>query len=195
MAELALKTKMTPEEYLEFERASEEKHEYVDGEVYAMSGGTIEHSLISGNIVRELGAALRHQPCVVLTSDMRLKVEATGNYFYPDASVVCGGAALADGKRDNLLNPQVIFEVLSRSSEEYDRGKKFAEYRTIPSLSDYVLVSQTEMKVEHFRRQPDGQWRITVLGAGEQLALDSIGCEISVDELYLKVFSSERGAR
>src|SRR5687768_7010868 len=147
MAELALKTKMTPEEYLAFERASQEKHEYVNGEVFAMSGGTIEHSLISGNIVRELGVALRHKPCDVLNADMRVKIEATGSYLYPDASVVCGGARLADGKRDNLLNPQVVFEVLSRSSEEYDRGVKFAQYRTLPSLADYVLVSQTEMKV------------------------------------------------
>lgn len=179
---------MSPGEYLTFERASEVKHEYADGEVFAMAGGTREHSLIAGNIVRELGNALRTKPCEVHGSDLRIKIAASGRYVYPDASVVCGSTLFEDSGRDTLLNPIVIIEVLSDSTEAYDRGEKFELYRTIPSVQEYVVVSQKKVRVEHFQRRPDGRWVLAVLGPEDRLELASIGCELVTEELYLKVF-------
>jgi Uma2 family endonuclease len=180
---------MTPEEYLTFERASDGKHEYYRGETFAMSGGTPAHSLIAMNLARELGNALRRSPCQVHSSDLRIRVSATGLYTYPDLSVVCGGLEFDDEHHDTLLNPRVIFEVLSPSTESYDRGKKFENYRMISSLMDYVLVRQDEAVVEHYARQQDG-WLLRTLRAGDTLRLESIGCEAAVDEIYLKVFET-----
>jgi Uma2 family endonuclease len=182
--------RMTPEEYLAFERSSELKHEYADGEIFAMSGGTWEHSLVGQNIARELGNALLERPCAVHGSDMRVKAIATERYFYPDVSVVCGQPYFEDETRDTLLNPKVIVEVLSESTERYDRGDKFASYRTIDSLQDYVMASQTAPLIEHFSRQADGTWVFRALGPGERLVLPSLGCEIPVDRAYLKVFNA-----
>ncbi|HSO00309.1 MAG TPA: Uma2 family endonuclease [Candidatus Nanopelagicales bacterium] len=192
MAEPAERARMTPEEYLAFERASETKHEYADGETSAMAGGTREHSLISMNIARELGNLLRDRPCEVHGSDLRVKIAATGRYVYPDASVVCGAALFEDEQRDTLQNPLVVVEVLSDSTEAYDRGEKFEQYRSLPSLLEYVICSQKKARVEHFQRQGDGRWVLTVLGPGDRLTLESIGCELPVDDIYLKVF--DRGA-
>lgn len=188
MAEPAERSRMSPEEYLTLERASEVRHEYANGEVFAMAGGTREHSLIAGNIVRELGIALRDRPCEVHGSDLRIKITATGRYVYPDVSVVCDTPSFEDSGRDTLLDPLVIFEVLSDSTEAYDRGEKFEQYRTIPSFQEYVIVSQKKVRAEHFVRRPDGRWVLAVLGTGDRLELESIGCEIALDELYLKVF-------
>ena len=188
MADPAERVRMSPEEYLAFERASEVRHEYADGEVFAMAGGTREHSLIAGNVVRELGNVLRTKPCEVHGSDLRIKIAASGRYVYPDASVVCGGTLFEDSGRDTLLNPIVIIEVLSDSTEAYDRGEKFELYRTIPSFQEYVIVSQKKVRVEHFQRRPDGRWVLAVLGADDRLELESIGCEVAMEELYLKVF-------
>lgn len=193
MAEPAERVRMSPEQYLELERTSEVKHEYAAGEVFAMAGCTREHSLITMNIARELGNLLRGRPCEVHGPDMRIKITATGRYVYPDASVVCGKALFEDRQRDSLLNPVVICEVLSESSEAYDRGEKFEQYRSIPSFLEYVIVSQKKARVEHFRRQPDGRWVLTLLGAGDRLVLESIGCEVAVDEIYWKVFGEEGG--
>lgn len=179
---------MTPEEYLAFERSSAEKHELAGGELFAMAGASREHNLVVANVVRELGNALRARPCDVYPSDMRIFIPATGRYTYPDASVVCGEPRFADDHRDTLLNPKVLVEVLSDATEAYDRGDKFAQYRTIDSLCDYVLLSQKRALVEHYRRQPDGTWVLREARPGARLALDSVGCELSVDELYLKVF-------
>jgi Uma2 family endonuclease len=178
--------KMTEAEYLTFERASTERHEFVDGEIFAMSGGTSEHSAIGHNVQRELGNALLERPCQVHTAD--LKIKAGASFYYPDASVICGPPLLADGARDAALNPCLIVEVLSDSTERHDRVGKFAAYRTIPTFADYVLVSQTEVLVEHFHRLPDGTWAYRALGPGEQLDLPAHGCSIPVDRLYLKVF-------
>jgi Uma2 family endonuclease len=195
MAELALKTKMTPEEYLAFERASEEKHEYVDGEVYAMSRCKRAHALITVNIASVLSTALREEdkPCEVYSSDMCVSIPSQRRYVYPDASVACGRPLFEDETEDNLLNPVVIFEVLSDSTENYDRGKKFDGYKSIPTFEEYVLVSQKRVQVERFRKQPDGTWERTELGAGDTLALDSIGCEMKVDAFYWRVFGVETG--
>lgn len=182
---------MTPQEYLAFERASETKHEYVDGEIFAMSGGTREHSLVGQHVARELGNALFDRPCEVHGSDMRIKVQALERYFYPDASVVCGPAELEDESRDVLLNPKVIVEVLSRSTRSYDRGDKFASYQAIESLQEYVLLSQTEVRVEHYSRQRDGSWIYRSIGAGGELVLPSIECVIAIDRVYAKVFPAK----
>ena len=189
--EVAPKRTWTPAEYLAMERSSLEKHEYCDGEVFAMAGASEEHNLIVGNVVRELGNLLRRRPCKVYPSDMRVKIPATGLYTYPDASVVCHRPVFDDDKTDILLNPQVIVEVLSEATEDYDRGTKFKNYRTIPSFVDYVLVSQTEVLVEHHLRQPDGSWLMREHRAGQRIELVSIGCAVDVDELYLKVFGDE----
>jgi Uma2 family endonuclease len=188
MGEPAAKLRMSPEEYLALERASEQRHEYADGEIFAMSGGTREHSLRATNILGELRSALLDRPCEVHGPDMRIKSVATGRYVYPDASVVCGRAKFEDASRDTLLNPILIVEVLSDSTEAYDRGDKFAHYETIPSVQDYVIASQKEARIDHFHRQADGSWNVRILRARDVLTLDAIGCQIPVERAYLKVF-------
>ena len=180
------KPRLTPTQYVAMEQASEQKHEYADGEIFAMAGGTREHNLIAANVLRELSSALLEGPCEVYGSDQKIATP-TKKYHYPDVSVACG-PTFEDATRDAVLNPKVIVEVLSDSTERYDRGDKFASYRTIPSFVEYVLASQTTVLVEHYRRLPDGTWLYRTLGPGEVLALPSLGCEIPVDRLYLKVF-------
>lgn len=190
MAEPMIRPSVSLEEYLDLERAADERHELIDGEMFAMSGGTREHSLIAVNIGSGLHAALRSKLCEVFNSDMRIRIEAMSRYTYADALAVCGPPQFLDEKRDTLLNPTAIFEVLSDSTESYDRGEKFAGYRTLPSLQEYVLVSQKQKLVEHFHRQADGSWLLRVSGAGESVSLPSLGCELSVDEIYFKVFET-----
>ncbi len=177
---------MTEAEYLAAERVATERHEYLAGECWAMSGGTRAHSILQVNLLRELSSALRSRPCDVHASDMRIKSEVTGLYTYPDASISCEEPRFLDATQDTLLNPTAVFEVLSDSTEAYDRGKKFDHYRHIPSIRDYVLVSQGKVQIEHFRRQPDGTWTLRVLGPGDHLEVAD--CRIPVDEVYLKVF-------
>jgi Uma2 family endonuclease len=188
MAQPMTRLAVSAEEYLARERAAEERHELIDGEMVAMSGGTREHSLIALNIGSELRSALRVKTCEVFNSDLRLRIEAMNRYTYADVVVVCGPALFLDDRRDTLLNPTAIFEVLSESTEKYDRGDKFASYRTLPSLQEYVLVSQLQEQVEHFHREPDGSWVLRVCGPGGQVSLPSLGCELAVDEIYFKVF-------
>lgn len=179
---------MTEAEYLQLERGAEQRHEYAGGEVFAMAWGTREHSLIAGNLNRELSLALLDRPCEVHGADMRIKIAATGRYTYGDVVVVCGRPVFEDEQRDTLLNPKVIVEVLADSTERYDRGEKFTQYRTIGSLVNYVLVSQHAKLVEHFSRREGGDWIFRGVGTGERLSLPSIGCEVEVDRIYLKVF-------
>jgi len=186
--ERPIRSGVTAEDYLEFERASEERHELINGEMFVMSGSTREHSLIAVNIGSKLSTALRSKPYEVLNSGMRIRIEAMNRFTYADVPVVCGPPQLLDEERDVLLNPTAIFEVLSDSTEGYDRGEKFAGYRTLPSLQEYVRVSQKEKLVEHFHRQADGSWLLRVSGAGESVSLPSLGCELTVDEIYFKVF-------
>jgi Uma2 family endonuclease len=153
---------VTPEAYLVAERASDVKHEYIAGEVFAMSGGSYAHSRIAANIIRSLGNQLDGAPCEVATNDLRIHVERTGMYTYPDAVVICGEPRFHDRERDTLLNPFLLVEVLSESTEGYDRGEKFAHYRAIPSLQHYVLVSQARQRIEHYARQPDDGWALHV---------------------------------
>ncbi len=180
---------MTATEYLALERASDAKHEFLDGDLFAMSGGTHEHNLVSANFVAALHAALRGRPCIVYTSDMRVR-SPRGLYAYPDVSALCGRPEFEDDTRDALLNPAVLVEVLSDSTEAYDRGRKFDLYRAMPSLRDYVLASQHEPLVEHFWRQPDGSWVLRALHPGDSLQLASLGCEVAVADLYLRVFET-----
>jgi Uma2 family endonuclease len=183
----------TPAEYLAWERLQPEKHAYYGGEVFAMAGASREHNLIVANVIGLLFALLRGRACEAYPSDMRVKVPATGLYTYPDVSVVCGGSELEDGELDTLLNPQVIVEVLSPSTEAYDRGEKFEHYRSIPSFHEYVLVSQSKSLVDHFVKQPDGSWLMRSRSAGQSLDLPSVGCVLAIDDLYLKVPFDDAG--
>jgi len=175
----------TPDEYLAFERASETKHEYFNGRIYAMAGASLAHNMICHNLGAELHAKLEGGKCRALGSDMRVKVPATGLYTYPDAVVVCGKPILEDNEMDTLLNPKVIFEVLSRTTERYDRGEKFIHFQSVESLTDYVLISQDRKRVEVFTRGEAGQWIVSRVEPPERIIqLRSIGCALEVDELY-----------
>ena len=184
----AERIRMTENEYLAFERASEQRHEYADGEIFAMSGGSHEHSTITLALGSELRFALKGRPCRVQSSDMRIHIPASGRYIYPDVSVVCGRPVLKGDKRDILLNPRVIVEVLSASTEDYDRGEKFTHYKSIPSLMHYMLASQDKPFVEVFTRQRDDSWTLQTYGAGEWIELPALECEIEVDQVYANVF-------
>lgn len=152
---------LTPEEYLARERRADFKSEYYRGEMFAMAGASIAHTRIKDNMARKMGNQLEGGPCAVFTSDLRVKVSPTGLYTYPDVVVVCGDPQVEDQQNDTLLNPRVIVEVLSDSTEQYDRGKKFRHYREIESLQEYVLVAQDEPLFERYVRQADGSWTIT----------------------------------
>jgi Uma2 family endonuclease len=178
----------TAQEYLLWERQQLTRHEFFRGEVFAMGGASREHNLLVVNITAELRSALRKKPCETYPSDMRVKVPSTGLYTYPDASVVCGEPEFEDGALDTVLNPLVLIEVLSDSSERYDRGKKFEQYRSIPSLTDYVLVAQDHVLVEHFRRGEGGTWVLSEVRGGGRVELLGPKCALEVDEIYLKVF-------
>ena len=180
-------TKLTEEQYLAIDRAAEVRSEFLDGEMIAMSGGSLRHSELQGNAFGELYAALRGSDCRVHSSDFRVRVSRR-MYAYPDITVVCGKPLLADDHQDVLLNPTVIFEVLSPSTEKYDRGIKFQNYRTIESLQDYVLVSQDTMRVEHYTRGDADTWTFHdhhTLQA--ELKLDSIGVSLPLSRIYDRV--------
>lgn len=179
---------ITPEEYLERERKAEFKSEYFNGEMFALAGAKVNHILINGNINRELGNKLKDKPCKVFSNDLRVKISRTGLYTYPDLVIACGETKLEDEEMDTLLNPTLIIEILSESTESYDRGKKFEHYRTLESLQEYVLVSQEKPKVEQFLKQPDGKWLYSeVNGINSVVQLFSIECEIDLKEIYHKV--------
>jgi Uma2 family endonuclease len=182
------KTFITPEEYLALERAAEYKSEYYGGEIFAMTGASRNHNLITVNISSELRDQLKGRPCETYTNDMRVHVPATGLYSYPDAVVVCGEPRFEDDILDTLLNPVLIVEVLSRSTASRDRGGKFADYRSIPSFEEYILVAQDEHRVEHYARQPDARWVLTEYRSLEQVVrLDSVNCSLPLAEIYDKV--------
>ena len=183
MAEPAQKRTHTFAEYLALEAASGIRHEFLDGEIYAMAGGTIEHGALAANAIGELRGALRGRPCRVLTADVRIRVLATGLGTYPDVSVVCGSIERDPEDANTVVNPVAIIEVPSDSTEAYDRGEKFAHYRRIPSLQDYLLVSQDERLIEHYRRNDDDSWTLRDVRPPEVARL-SIGCELSVAEVY-----------
>mgnify|MGYP001610709744 CR=1 FL=1 len=179
---------LTPEQYLEIERRAEYKSEYWRGEMFAMAGATRQHGLLTGNLLASLHQQLRGRRCEVYSSDMRVLIPATGLYTYPDVVAVCGDTRLADDHRDTLLNPTFVAEILSPSTESYDRGRKFEHYRTVESLQEYLLVAQDRVQVELYTRQPEGTWLLREARRLEDaLELGSIGCRILLADLYDKV--------
>jgi len=187
MSTAATKRRFTPKEYLALERRSETRNEFYNGEIFAMSGASREHNLISVNVLRDIGNQLEDRPCEAYTSDMRISIEVTGLYTYPDVSVVCGEPRFLDSEVDTLLNPTVIVEVLSPTTEAYDRGVRFRHYRRIDSLREFVLISQERMLVERFTRQGN-DWVLSDMTDPDQvLKLESIGCQIPLGRIYSKV--------
>lgn len=186
---------ITPEEYLEIERAAELKHEYYNGRIWDRAGGSYWHSLIAANFSRELGNALKGKPCAVLTSDLRISVSPQGLYTYPDVAVVCAEPKFVDGRKDTLANPTLLVEVLSPSTEAHDRGFKSAQYRTLASLQEYVLVAQNEARVEVFNRQSNGNWLLTEFAGLDAVAhFESVGARVPLAQIYEKVQFGEGGA-
>jgi Uma2 family endonuclease len=178
---------MTPEEYLEFDSVSDIRHEYSDGEIFAMTGGSLNHNQININIAGQLKNKLTGTPCRPLASDMRVKIEELGKYTYPDIVIVCGNIELEKFKGiETLLNPVAIIEILSDSTEAYDRGKKFTDYRLIPSLREYILVSQNHCNVEQFSRGDRGIWQILnpCTDMERSITIESIGCELLLSDIY-----------
>lgn len=182
------KPRLSPQDYLALERQVEWKSEYVEGEMVAMSGASRRHNLIVLNLARELSLQLKGRPCEAYVTDMRVKTADGALYTYPDAVVVCGEPRFEDEQVDTLVNPTLIIEVLSPTTEAYDRGTKFEHYRTLDSLREYVLVAQDKPRVEHFAHQGDGQWLLTpVSGLDGRFLLPSIQCELTLTEVYDKV--------
>lgn len=180
-------THVTPEQYLEAERKAEYKSEYCDGQVYAMAGASRWHGVIVMNVGGELRSALKGRECQVFATDMRLQVSPR-TYFYPDVMVVCGKPKFAESDVDTLVNPQVIIEVLSESTEAYDRGAKFGFYRALPSLQEYLLISQDSQAVEHFIRQADGFWKFQATsGPDTRVTLESLNIELALNEIYYNI--------
>lgn len=185
-------SKLTVQGYLARERENAVKHEFLRGKALAMGEASRRHNLITANITAELREQLRDRDSEVYAADMRVKVDTSGLYTYPDVTVVCSGPDFEDGQFDTLLNPIVLFEVLSPSTSDYDRGGKFAHYRQLPSLQEYVLISQDRCLVEHYLRQSEDQWMFSDVGSLQGLlALPTIGCELQLSEIYLKVTFDE----
>jgi len=181
------RSRYTVPDYLALERTTEVRHEYLDGEVFAMGGASYLHTVVAANVARELGIQLKERPCRVSSADLRVKVSHSGLYTYPDIVVVCGPPQL-EQPGDTLLNPVVIIEVLSDSTEAYDRGKKFEHYRAIESLTDYLLVSQDRYQIERFARDAGGRWIYSVAsGSAASMPIESIGCTLPVGEAFSKV--------
>ena len=180
-------TDWTVEDYLEYERGADARHEFVAGRVYAMAGASERHNQIASALNFALYGQLLEQPCQVFQSDMRVQA-AEDVFFYPDLVVVCGEAQYTDPSRDTLLNPTVVFEILSPTTEDYDRGRKFKCYRAIPGLQDYLLVAQNQPQIEHFTRQGVDTWRLTdFTRLDAALELPSIGCTLQLGAIYRKV--------
>jgi Uma2 family endonuclease len=188
------KTRLTPEQHLEIERRAEYKSEYYNGEMFALSTGwrshdvRRSHSVIAVHVATQLDNQLRRRPCEVYPSDMRVRVSATGLYTYPDVVVVCAPPQFLDEVTDTLLNPTLLVEVLSPSTEAYDRGRKFEHYRRIESLRQYLLVAADRVQADLFTRQPDGQWLLTSKSSlDDEMVLDSIDCRLKLADIYEKV--------
>ncbi len=178
----------TSAEYLEFERQSEVKHELIDGEIFVPAGAVKRHNQISANIIRLLGNQLLERDCNAFSSDMRVKITPTGKYTYPDIVAVCGEEIYEDSTEDTLLNPQLIIEVLSKSTEGYDRGAKFEYYQTIESFREYVLITQEPFRVEQFVRRNKNEWTYFEFRQAEDIVrLNSIECEITLQDVYHKI--------
>ena len=171
-------------EYVRLEEESTVRHEFVGGRIYAMAGGTPEHSALKVAMILRLGRAVEGGRCRVYDSDLRIRVRKTGLCTYPDASVICGPREVDPEDKNTVTNPTLVVEVTSGSTEEYDRSEKFEHCRDIASLGEYVLVSHRERAIEVRRREADGVWTVTIARAGERAELRTIGCTIEVGRLY-----------
>jgi Uma2 family endonuclease len=187
MGDAATIRDMSAADYLAWERSQPAKHEYHLGEVFAMAGGSPRHNFLSGAMIAELRAAVRSKGCHVLTSDQRISASPGRRYVYADTVVVCGPIKMEPGTSDVLANPRIIVEVLSQSTETYDRGEKWEAYQRLVSLTDYLLVAQTSVRVEHYRRESDGSWRYRMLEAGDTVTLAD-GATVSIDAVYEGAF-------
>ncbi len=179
---------MTADEYLRIERLAETRSEYVNGKVYAMAGGTIRHNLIAVNICRRLGNQLEKRPCMIFSSDVKVRIDKANAFRYPDLSGLCGPILHHDDEQDAYCNPSLIVEVLSPSTAAFDRGEKFVLYRLLDSLLEYLLVRQEHMEVELFSRESTQQWTSVIYNeASDVIALKSLNCTLTLEEIYEKV--------
>ncbi|MCG8352648.1 MAG: Uma2 family endonuclease [Chloroflexales bacterium] len=183
----------TEADYLAFERTSDQKHEYYDGVIAAEAGGSATHNRVTMNAINSLYNQLQNRPYTVYSSDMRVKIPQKNSYVYPDVSVVCGQERFDDTGQEILINPIVIIEVLSPSTERHDRGKTFELYRTIDSLQEYLLIAQDAKRIDHFMRQLDNLWIFASFGEEEeQLFLPSIECTLQISTVYHNISFQER---
>jgi Uma2 family endonuclease len=188
MAAIPQFTSMSEAEYLAFERQSETKHEFLNGELFAMAGGSENHVLVSGNVFAAFHAQFRGRDCRVYNSDMRVQVRESGLYTYPDVTAICGDPEFLDETRDTLLNPTVIVEVLSPSTQQRDKTWKFEHYEALPSLQDYLVVAQDRVHVRHYHRQQALQWLLTTrITLDDVVDLPSVGCTLHLSGVYEKV--------
>jgi Uma2 family endonuclease len=182
------KKRYTPEEYFRFEESAQEKHEYENGEIFAMSGGTFIYGLISGNMITALNNALNGKNCSTVGSDVKVGVQEYDSFVYPDAMVICGKIEYAEGRRDVIKNPVLIVEVLSDSTESYDRGRKFKKYQSLPSFREYVLMLQHEPIIETYFRQDDQHWLYTLTeGLDAAIQLQTIDGRLKLSDVYQRV--------
>jgi len=185
--------RLTPGEYLRIERAAEWKSEYIDGEMFAMAGASPRHVLITGNLVAELRDRLRDRPCNAYVADLRVATDKARHYTYPDVVVACDPLQFVDEHQDTITNPTLIAEVLSESTEKYDRGARFERYRAVPTLSDYLLVSQERVHIELYTRQPNGAWILREWNDRDaEIDLTSLQCRLKIGEVYAKVVFDEQ---
>jgi Uma2 family endonuclease len=179
---------ISPQDYLALERISKEKHEYFQGKIVAMAGASLIHNRLVANLLGEIREALKNKPCEILPSDIHVSTPSRESYMYPDAVIVCDQPEMEDDKFDTLKNPVVIFEILSPSTEDHDRGRKFFFYRQIPSFKEYILVDSTKPFVEISRQEENGAWKFeTVTDPDGQLFIASIGISIPMAEVYRNV--------
>ncbi|MES1216862.1 MAG: Uma2 family endonuclease [Bacteroidota bacterium] len=176
---------ISPDEYLDMERASEEKHEYYDGFVIAMSGARLRHNQVVSNLMAKIGSYLQNKNCQILPSDMRISTPTRDAYIYPDASIVCGEPKLEDDKFDTLINPSVVFEILSPSTQKNDRGYKLLYYKNIPSLKEYIMIDASKRFIQVVRKEANGAWRFEdIPGISASFFIETINLSISFDDLY-----------
>ncbi len=179
---------ISPEEYFRMEESAEVKSEYFRGEVFAMTGASYRHNVIMVNLVSDLDSLLEGGDCVVFSSDMKVRAEKNMHFVYPDVSVVCGDIQFEEGRDDTVVNPAAVFEVLSKSTMDYDRGSKFKAYRKIPSLRDYVLVDQYCCGVEHFFKAPEGRWVLEEFYRLEDvLHVRSLNADLPLRRIYKRL--------
>jgi len=187
MAQAALKT-ISAEDYFEREETAFEKSEYYHGEIFVMSGASVNHNLIVSNAIFSLYAKLSDAGCFVFPSDIKVELDPARHYAYPDISVVCGEIAYGAGRNDIITNPKVIIEVLSESTRDYDRGGKFAAYRELPSLTDYIMIEQYRVPVEHFARKSNRLWEMRIYRSPDDvLDIDSLGISLPIREIYKNI--------